>query len=351
MDDAVNAILNNASSLGLADKSAFAVFLNESDSESTLRANVTNRLKGTSLDKDFVKIFTEAVYLEQIYQAKNADEIYNIMESIRDNTQINVSKYFSFQKKSEIDNALVGKEWNSNTISDEIDYVINTISTNSGSSGGSGGKKGGGGSVNVGSIAVDITGNAENINPNKSTSPFSDVNESYWGYKSVNVLYNKGVIQGDGEGKFYPERMVTRAEFAKMVSEMFSLTDENAKSEFSDVSLNDWYYLYVSSLAENKIVSGKTESEFVPNDYITREEAIQILYRIVVWKNAVLEKKRDIKKFSDTGDISEYALVGIMSFYAGNILNGYEDETIRPKNKITRAESAQLIVNLYSNMR
>ena len=177
------------------------------------------------------------------------------------------------------------------------------------------------------------------------------MNESYWGYKSVNVLYNKGVIQGDGEGKFYPERMVTRAEFAKMVSEMFSLTDENAKSAFSDVSLNDWYYLYVSSLAENKIVSGKTESEFVPNDYITREEAIQILYRIVVWKNAVLEKKRDIKKFSDTGDISEYALVGIMSFYAGNILNGYEDETIRPKNKITRAESAQLIVNLYSNMR
>lgn len=346
LDDAVNTVLNNESNLGLSGKPAFLVFSGEED---TFKTSVTDRLKGTSLDKDFVKVFSEAVYLEKIHQAKNTDEIYKIMENIRDNTEIDVSKYFSFSRKSEIDAALVGKKWDADTLTNKIDYVINNTSYPAG--GGSGGSKGGGGSISVGTIVATVAGNSSQDTQNKPKLSFSDVPESHWGYKPVNTLYSRGVIQGDGEGKFYPERMVTRAEFAKMVSEMFSITDENAKSAFSDVSEADWYYLYVSSLSSNKIISGKTENEFVPNDYITREEAIQILYRIVVQKNSVIEKKREIIKFADTSDISDYALVGIMALYAGNILNGYEDETIKPKNKITRAESAQLIVNLYSNMR
>ena len=348
LDDAINTISNNATALGLAEKSAFLVF---QDEESTFNTHVVNRLKGTTLDKDFVKLFTEAVYLEQIHHANNTDEIYEIMKSIRDNTDIDVSKYFKFSRKSEIDAVLVGKEWTPKTLISKIEYVINNTTTSSGGGMSGGGGGGAGGGLSLGATVGGLTGNTVQTVPTESKLPFSDVQESYWGYHPVKVLYSKGVIQGDGEGKFYPERMVTRAEFAKMVSEMFSITDKNATSSFSDVSLNDWYYSYVSSLAENKIVSGKTESEFAPDDYITREEAIQILYRIVIQKNAVLEKKREIKNFSDTDEISDYALVGIMSFYAGNILNGYDDETLRPKNQITRAESAQLMVNLYSNMR
>ena len=348
LDNAINTISNNATALGIAEKSAFLVF---QDEESTFNTHVVNRLKGTTLDKDFVKLFTEAVYLEQIHHANNTDEIYEIMKSIRDNTDIDVSKYFKFSRKSEIDAVLVGKEWTPKTLISKIEYVINNTTTSSGGGMSGGGGGGAGGGLSLGATVGGLTGNTVQTVPTESKLPFSDVQESYWGYHPVKVLYSKGVIQGDGEGKFYPERMVTRAEFAKMVSEMFSITDKNATSSFSDVSLNDWYYSYVSSLAENKIVSGKTESEFAPDDYITREEAIQILYRIVIQKNAVLEKKREIKNFSDTDEISDYALVGIMSFYAGNILNGYDDETLRPKNQITRAESAQLMVNLYSNMR
>jgi len=348
LDDAVNTILNNASNLGLSDKGAFVLFSNE-DKESAFVANVINRLKDTSLTEVFEKVFTEAVYLEQIHMAKNTDEIYTIMESIRDNTEIDVSNYFSSSEKSEIDAALVGGNWTADTLTDKIDDVIDDSSDEDDSySGVTGGR---GGSFSVGSISVGVTGNTGKEEQTDSKAAFDDVAESYWAYQPVNILYSKGVIQGDGQRNFYPEKMVTRAEFAKMVSHMFSITDPNATSTFADVGVNDWYYSYAASLAQNDIVNGKADNRFAPNDYITREEAVQILYRVVNHKNAVLEKKREIKKFADTDEISEFALVGIMSLYAGNVLNGYADETIRPKNKITRAESAQLIVNLYTNMR
>ena len=79
LNDAVNTVLSNAAILGLSDKPAFLVFSNATEG-STFGKDVINRLKDTSLDKDFVKIFTEAVYLEQIHQAKNTDQIYKIME-------------------------------------------------------------------------------------------------------------------------------------------------------------------------------------------------------------------------------------------------------------------------------
>ena len=50
--------------------------------------------------------------------------------------------------------------------------------------------------------------------------------------------------------------------------------------------------------------------------------------------------------FADSGDISGYAVETIAKAQDLGILYGYEDNTIRPKNTLSRAEGVALLMNL-----
>ena len=49
------------------------------------------------------------------------------------------------------------------------------------------------------------------------------------------------------------------------------------------------------------------------------------------------------KQFADAQDISAYAQEAIAGMTKAGIINGYEDNTFRPKNTATRAEAAVII--------
>ncbi len=75
--------------------------------------------------------------------------------------------------------------------------------------------------------------NTDNINI------FIDVDENAWYKNAVNTLASEGIIAGVGNGKFEPERDVTRAEFTAMA---MRFAGEKAEGEniFSDVYQNEF---------------------------------------------------------------------------------------------------------------
>lgn len=66
-----------------------------------------------------------------------------------------------------------------------------------------------------------ITGllSAAMMAPVVSAANLADVSPSHWAYKSVMDLYAKGIIKGDGTGKFNGTERITRYEVAALVSE------------------------------------------------------------------------------------------------------------------------------------
>lgn len=74
----------------------------------------------------------------------------------------------------------------------------------------------------------------------------------------------------------------------------------------------------------------------MPDDFITREQAAAIVGRL---KN--MEPKASM--FLDNENISDYALGYIGACEYAGIINGYEDNTFKPKNNITRAEAAAIV--------
>ena len=92
-------------------------------------------------------------------------------------------------------------------------------------------------------------------------------------------LYDAGIVNGASATMFYPENNVTRAEFTKMAVVLFGLDSKSTESQFTDVPANEWYAKYVVAATEAGIVTGISETEFAPNDDVTREQMAAIIGR------------------------------------------------------------------------
>lgn len=204
---------------------------------------------------------------------------------------------------------------------------------------------GGGGGVPIGPTSGVNSVTEPSVNPQENvTTTFDDIGDVEWAKTAIIALANKGVIHGVGDGKFAPHDFVTRAQFCKMVATCFNITSDNPV-DFYDVDPLQWYAEYVAALAGEDLVSGVGGNQFKPNAYITRQDMAVILNRIISKYEFMLPKYEKIEKFSDDGDISEYAYDSIYTLYNYGVLSGSEGK-ILPLDNATRAEVAVLIYRI-----
>lgn len=120
------------------------------------------------------------------------------------------------------------------------------------------------------------------ICPAFAASSFPDVDENAAYAEAVEYLNEIGIMQGDNNGNFNPDKNVTRAEMAvvicRMLGEDTSATDGTV---FSDVPANHWANGFIIKAAELGIVSGYGNGKFGPSDTLTYEQAVTMLVRAV----------------------------------------------------------------------
>ena len=169
---------------------------------------------------------------------------------------------------------------------------------------------------------------------------FADV-KGMWCEDIVNKLYSLGLVSGRTPDIFAPNENLTRAELVQLLANLSGAdlsAYENADARFTDVDKNAWYYSAVMWAAENNIVYGIGNDMFAPNTSITREDTAAIVYRYLKAASA-----DDNNTFTDSEEISAYALDAVNTLSAEGIINGYPDNTFRPKNNVTRAEAAAVL--------
>lgn len=173
---------------------------------------------------------------------------------------------------------------------------------------------------------------------NKNTV-FYDI-EGHFSYESVIRLTDSGIISGYTDGSFKPNGNVTRAEFCKIIALAFGI-EATQSIDFNDVDTNAWYADYVYALAQNGIITGY-DGKFMPDVYITREDAAVIIHRIFTLKN--INMLNNEKQFADIDDISSYAKTPIGMLANASIING-DGTKFYPKKSISRGETAVLMCN------
>jgi prenyltransferase beta subunit len=175
---------------------------------------------------------------------------------------------------------------------------------------------------------------------------FDDVGDSMvWARNAIEILAGQGIINGTGDG-FEPQRSITRAEFIKIVVEALEIEKGDAiGTVFNDVNADDWFAKYVECGYNNDIVTGDPDGSFRPNDIISRNEIAVVLSRL----GDSAELVEDVElSFEDVLDIPEWASIGVEFANTMELMNGYEDNTFKGGNALSRAEAA-VVVYRYMN--
>ena len=169
--------------------------------------------------------------------------------------------------------------------------------------------------------------------------PVLGADVGYWADKYVNNLVQKEIMRGDQLGQLHPKTYVTRAEYVSMLNRAFGYTEKESKNPFRDVKGTEWYSDDVSIAYKHGYFSGSTKSTANPNGNLTREEAVSMLCRALKIDGITGENV----EFKDGRTFSNWSRDYINSSVNKGYVKGYEDNTFRPKNIITRGEVAKII--------
>ena len=213
---------------------------------------------------------------------------------------------------------------------------------NSGSS--SSGSSVGGGGSGSGGVFMRPGYGSNTDKPEKVTKIFTDIDSVAWANEAICALADKGIINGKTESEFCPDDFVTREEFVKMIIGATGIPVDGKENVFSDVDDNMWYAPYVKTAYEKKIIQGIGDGRFGIGSNITRQDMA------VIAANVSGLNGKPKKRFIDEAEISAYALDAVNALSAAGIINGDENFAFNPKNNSTRAEAAKIVYELYKYM-
>ena len=314
-------------------------------------------ISSLGFDDGAVKLYDSNKYKSEIseFVFENSDSAESVLANIRIKTVlIGVEKYEATYKETKPYLAQAGSERYNKASDSEKDAIAYAVSgkkypsiaalvkaidsvvlsdTGSGGSGGSGGGSSSGGKkTSSGSMGTYV--------PTPDTKDrFTDVSKSHWAFEYIENLAEKNIINGYNN-YFYPDNVITRAEFVKILAGAFGIEKASAAS-FSDVSDSDWFMPYVGGAANAGLVLG-SDGKFNPNDSITREDACVMIHRFAKHAGISLSGAEAVD-FADGNDISAYASEAVGALTSSGIINGVGGGMFAPKASTTRAAAAKII--------
>ena len=157
-------------------------------------------------------------------------------------------------------------------------------------------------------------------------------------------------IFGYPDGSVKPNGQMTRAEAAQMLYNLLiDKSEGDRKVSFSDVPEKAWYAKAVKVLASRGIINGYPDGTFKPQGEITRAEFVTLCVNFIgIYEGEIAEGSRFANYKRAMRDVSEssWCYEYIKSAIVYGWINGYPDGTFRPKSSITRAEVMTIMNNI-----
>ena len=173
--------------------------------------------------------------------------------------------------------------------------------------------------------------------------PFTDVKEGDWFYEEVLYAYENGLMNGVGDNRFAPNSATTRG---MLVTILYRLEGEPAvtgEAGFDDVAAGQWYTDAVIWAAANDIVNGIGDNQFGPENTLTREQLVTMLYRYAQNKGYDVTASADLSGYPDAGQIQSWAQEAMTWAVAEGIVEGM-DGNLNPAGHATRAQIATILM-------
>ena len=175
---------------------------------------------------------------------------------------------------------------------------------------------------------------------------FTDASATAWYHDGVHFALENNIMSGYGNGKFGPGDTTSRAMMAQILWNMEGKPVVNYAMSYTDVDTDAWYAEAVRWATAQGIMSGYGYNKFGPNDDMTREQLVTIMYRYAQMKKVDVSIGEDtnILSYDDAFDVSEWAVPAMQWAVGAGIVNGTSASTLSPKNNASRAEIATIVM-------
>lgn len=200
--------------------------------------------------------------------------------------------------------------------------------------------------TNVNKSKADASVNVPGVSAPGTT--FTDV-KNHANKTAIEALASRGIINGMSKDTFAPNKTMTRAEFAAIVTRALGLPAKDTKA-FTDVPSSKWYAGYIGAANSSGIVNGVGSGKFNPDGTITRQEAAVMVARAA--KLCGLDTEMDagatkdvLAQFGDYRSVASWAKESLAFCYYTNILD-QSALKIEPTKAILRYEIAQMLYNM-----
>ncbi len=178
---------------------------------------------------------------------------------------------------------------------------------------------------------------------------FPDVAEHHIYSVQIEALADRGIIKGNPDGSFKPEKTVNRAE---MLTFLYRATGKSpattafTKQCMKDVPRGEWYEATVCDAITRGYVGGYPDGNFRPGQEVNRVEAlkmIQTVFGFTLNSNASLDP---VKAYTDVSLTAWYTPYMANAFSKKILpINGQEPPKFYPERALLRGEAAAYIFN------
>ncbi len=155
--------------------------------------------------------------------------------------------------------------------------------------------------------------------------PFTDVGANQWFYEAVSYVYTNGMMEGDSATTFNPDGRMTRAMFWAVLGRIDGATITGA----------NWVET-ARSWAMSEGVSDGTN----PNDYVTREMMVTMLWRYA----GEPASEESLSGYSDAASVSDWAAEAMSWALETGVIEGVTATTLQPQGTATRAQCATIFM-------
>ena len=172
---------------------------------------------------------------------------------------------------------------------------------------------------------------------------FANDISGHWAEQTIAKWQANGKISGYTDGSFRPDKIITRAEFLRLLNNTIQTSfTAHTDTTFSDVTKNDWFYADVAQATNKKITTGFSDGTFRPNQPITRAEAAMMIC------TAKQLKQNETASNRFTDNIPAWAKGAVGAVVDAGYLSGYQDGTFGANKGMTRAEAVSALERMIT---
>lgn len=182
-----------------------------------------------------------------------------------------------------------------------------------------------------------------------STCPaeaYKDVDLDSWYHDAVDYVLENNLMVGTSATTFAPNVPLTRAMVVTIMGRAAGIkAADYTGTSFKDVEEGDWYAPYVQWGSKQGLVAGYADGTFKPNQNVTREEMVSLLYRFWMSQGHVYKTNTDVLKgFKDADMVASWSESAMCWAVENGVVSGVGGGKLNPKGQATRAQFARIMM-------